>query len=622
MIGLSPALGLAAALSCGAPASAGGGPDGSVLELSTQPVAVANSGLALGGGVPEGWELRLASGDLGIAPRDTPGGQGASLTYTAGTHAVLESAPAPASPGEAFALRLELDARGGDHPAQVGLAFVGPGGTLDYEPHRIVTESDGWTDLEIRGTAPVDTLSVRVRWVVKAERTPGGRFDAGPVALERVEARSRARDFPLPRILLVTIETFRHDHASVYGYDRETTPTLARLAAEGALFEDHHVQAPYTRPSLSSLVTSQYPVSLGIADNRPPLPPEATTAAELFAGQGYVTAAFLAQFVLGHRYGFSQGFHYFDSHPNGTLAATVHAGLYGWLEAHAEDNAFVWVHLFDPHGPYEPPDGYGGLYRDDRLWREDRRQLNLGSGQHHGPFVPRYIADPGKLARRHYVSSYDAELRYVDDQLGELVDWLEAKGLARDTLLVVTADHGESMTDHDRFFAHGSLYEHDLHVPLVIWAPGRVPPGTTVSQRTAHLDLLPTMLDYAGAASPGDLQGRSLRGLVEGDSQPLRPFTIATVGDGDRERVAVLGDGSLKVILDHRGVPEEAYDLATDPTELQDLLVARRDEADGIAEGYRAWIGGVLDLAPALQPEASELSEDEVRALRALGYVE
>ncbi len=621
-------------LSCGGPAAAGAGPGADALKVSSAQVAVPNPGLALddgslgapgdaiaGNGVPDTWLLRETAGDLRLRPATTPDGPGTEIAYDAGTKGTLASRALPATAGETFILRLKLDTGGVEHPGSVGLAFRGASGMLDYEFHRLRTEGTGWVDLELRATAPEGTTQVMVRQVYTGGKQAGS-FKQGPVSLERLTATSRGRDFPVKRILLVTIETFRHDHASLYGYDRDTTPTLARLAAEGVRFDQHHVQAPFTRPSLSSMVTSRYPVSLGITDNVPPLPPDAYTIAEIFADQGYVTSAFLAQFVLSQHYGFNQGFHYFFNYKNDTLSETVGGDFYPWLKRHQSDNAFVWIHLFDPHGPYRPTPDYAGLYRDDARYARDKATVGPGEGRLTGAFVPGYVWDEGETERRHYVSSYDAEIRYVDDQLSQLVGWLEANDMARDTLMLITADHGESMTDHGRWFAHGSLYQHDLHVPMVLWGPSFVPQGRAVEGRTSHLDILPTLLDLAGAEQPPGLKGESLKARLSTDAPPREPFTIAVTGAGQRERVAVLNDSGLKLVVDHQGQPIEAYDLGSDPHERTNVLAKRRGEADKLAAAYRGWISDQLADDGRKQAEERDLSSDEIEALRALGYIE
>ena len=615
-----------------ATALAANGPTRSALDVTTERMDLPNPSLtedlgrswgfgdaAAGNGLPDGWRTSLKTGTLAY----TTAGAATRLTWTGARGTVL-SKIGPARPGDSFVLNTTLDtgaARAA--PGSVGIAFLAKGDLVDYALHRLETEYAGRQPVEIRASAPEGTDQVALRWVWNApDAADTGTIEVGPLVFTRLRAQSRSVVFPLQHVFLVTIETFRADHASLYGYDRNTTPNLSKLAAAGALLKNHSPQASFTRPSLSSLVTSRYPVSLGINSNVPPLPPEATTVAEMFADNGYVTGGFVAQFLLSAHYGFNQGFHDFYNHPNDTPAATVYRDLLPWLTSHAPDNTFTWMHLFDPHGPYHPVPG-APKFEGDAAWNADARTLTAGTGKLTGPFIPGYVADPGQLERRHYVANYDSELASVDARIGELVDTLTRLGIADRSMLVVTADHGESMTDHGRWFCHGSLYEHDLHVPMVVWAPGRVKPGTVVTARTTHLDLVPTLLDYAGATAPPGLQGKSLRGLLEGGTAATQAYSVAVVGEGTAEELAVRGDGPLKIIVDHAGRVTEAYDLAADPAEATNVAETRRAETEAMASAFHAWMATQLAGDQRAAPvEARDLSAEEEDRLRALGYLE
>lgn len=638
---VAPALFITAALlgsNIATPALAGSAPP-SPLKVVSNPVAIPNaaltidSGEALGfgdavakNGLPDGWRAALRAG--GVAwTAGTEKGAPTTAAYQAGTEGGLVSKGEPATPGETWVLRTRLDpGPTRKQPATVGIAFLKGQELLDYALHRVETEFPGLQDVDIRATAPAGTDTVRARWVFSAKDKPAGSFQFTPLTLERMSATSRERALALPHIFLITIETFRFDHSSAYGYSRATTPNLARIASEGAIGTRHIVQAPYTRPSLSSMVTSRYPASLGITENIPPLPASATTMAELFASGGYVTAGFVAQFLLSAHYGFNQGFHYFYNHPNDTNVDTVYGDFLPWSESHLPDNTFVWSHLFDPHGPYRPPEEFSKPYEGDAVWQADTQQLKPGTGKLTGEFIPAYVEEPGQAERRQYVARYDGEISYVDARLGKLIDWINAKGIADKSLVIITADHGESMTDHGRYFAHGSLYDHDLHVPLVVWAPGRVKAGTVLKDRTTHLDLLPTMLDYAGMPIPKNLKGSSLRGAIEKGEKAKQPFSVAVVGQGEEEQLAVYSDDPLTVFVNLKGEPTEAYELANDPGQLKNLIESRRTDAERIAGAFRTWMAAQLkDDAPKPKPKSTpkpKLTDEETEQLRALGYLE
>lgn len=632
---------LIASLALAGTAIAGSASPSSPLVVSTtavdlpNPTLLADAGIPYGfgdaekgNGKPDGWRSGIKTGALAF--KDGPKVGERSTTVIAvepGTDGSLQSKAFPASTGQTWVLKTALDfgeKRKG--AGSLGIAFMRGNDMIDYQLHRFENEFPGLQDVEIRASAPDGSDNVKIRVVFSGKDTAeASQFSIAPFSLEQVEATSRSRSFPLQHVFLITIETFRPDHSSLYGYSRETTPNLAKIAAEGAVLQRHYVQAPYTRPSLSSLVTSRYPASLGIVENIPPLPASANTMAEMFANSGYVTGGFVAQYLLSAHFGFNQGFHYFYNHPNDTTTDVVYGDMMPWLAAHKADNTFLWTHLFDPHGPYRPTDDYAKRFEGDALWNADTQQLTAGQGKLTGPFIPGYVADGAELSRRHYVARYDAEIAFVDNRIGQLVDWIKAEGMANSSMVIVTADHGESMTDHDRYFCHGSLYDNDVRVPAVVWAPGRVKPATVVTERTTHLDLVPTMLDYAGAGSQKGLKGKSIRGILDGKSKSAQPFSVAVVGQGTEEKLAVYDASTLKIIVNNKGEALEAYDLATDPAETNNLIGTRKADADKMAAAYRTWMAEQLkdDLPTPTKPAIRKpIKDDELEKLRELGYIE
>jgi arylsulfatase A-like enzyme len=636
------ALAAAGWLSIPGRAGAGNLPPPSPLVVTTTPVALPNPGLLIddgqklgfgdataGNGMPDGWRAGIKQGAVHFSAGATvEKSQVTHVVIDPGTEGSLQSKGEPAAAGQTWVLKTRLNLGDPDPKKQngsVGIAFMKGPQMLDYALHRLELEYGGWQDIEIRASAPAGTEAAKVRIVISAkDAKEAGSFDLMPFTLDRVEAQSRSRAFPLQHLFLVTVETFRADHSSLFGYARDTTPNLVKIAKEGAVLLNHHPQAPYTRPSLSSLVTSRYPASLGITENLPPLPASATTMAELFADGGYVTGGFVAQYLLSAHFGFNQGFHYFYNHPNDTMVDVVWGDLFPWMEAHKADNSMAWIHLFDPHGPYRPPEDFAHRFEGDATWTADGAQLAAGQGKKTGAFIPGYVADEGELSRRHYVARYDAEIALVDDRLGKLFDWIRAEGMAESSMVIVTADHGESMTDHDRFFCHGSLYDHDLHVPMVVWAPGRVRPGTVVTERTAHLDILPTMLDYAGVKAPSNLKGSSLRGILDGKAKAAQPYTVAVTGQGDTEELAVYSDSPLVFRVNHAGEATAAWNLAADPGQTTDVLAYKKDDVAKMAAAYKTWMAAQLkDDAPAAKPAVKrKISTDEQEMLRQLGYME
>jgi arylsulfatase A-like enzyme len=595
---------------------------GTPLQVTTTPVPLAPLlADADNNGLPDGWGFEGAvSGSVVTSRVKGPGGDVARIRYTAGTKAKMCSPRAKVSPGSTVVLTSAV--RGepslGDVTA-IHMLLDGESGVLHTARRRIDVGDNGWDPVDIRATAPPGTVGARVCLeiqMVKADQA--GALLLAPPVLEEVRATSRSAKLPLQRVILVSVETFRRDHVHAYGYPRATTPTLDAMIAAGTSFDRHWASAPYTHPSLASLITGLVPTRLGFVDNIPTLGGDLLTAAQLFARAGYVTAGFSVQYVLSNRYGLNKGFHYYRNHPNDVPAGELTKELLPFLEAHGQDNLFLWVHWFDPHGPYRPPAAYRQRFTNDATWAADTRTFKPGTAQEGTPDIPPYVLDKGQVERRHYVAGYDGDIAYWDDEFGKLWRFIQSKGWAEDTLVVVTADHGESLGDHDRTFCHGSLYEHDLHVPMVMWGPGRVPAGARVTAPTSHVDVLPTLLDHAGLTPPPGLHGGSLRGVTSTRTGGL-PAALAVVGRGENLRWAAR-DGDTKVILDRQGRLVSAWDLAADPGELRDLLGAAPKTARDLAKSVQAWLATGAWAPPATRQQS--LDDEDVQRLRELGYVE
>lgn len=592
----------------------------SPLQVTSTPVPFASiTADADNDGVPDGWTREVTAGTLVVSRTTGPAGEVARVAYTAGTKARLCSPRAPVSPGATVTVTSAVrgEASLGDVTG-LHLHLDGPSGVLHTARRRIEAGDTGWDPVDIRATAPAGTVGARVCLdvqMVKADK-PGALLLA-PLALAEVRATSRTEKLPLQRVILVTVETFRRDHVHAYGYPRDTTPTLDRLIARGTSYDRHWAAAPYTHPSLASLLTGFVPTRLGFVDNIPSIGPDLPTAAQLFARGGYVTAGFSVQYVLSNRYGLNRGFHYYRNHPNDVPAAKLTEEILPFLDAHGEDNLFLWVHYFDPHGPYRPPAAYRQKFTGDQLWNADTRTFKPGTAQEGSPDIPPYVYDKDKTERRHYVAGYDGDIAYWDDELAKVWRHVESKGWEKDTLLVVTADHGESLGEHGRTFSHGSLYETDLHVPMVIVGP-RVPAGAHVTAPTSHVDILPTLLDHAGLPIPPGLHGASLRGVTDTRPGGL-PAAVAVVGRGDNLRWAAR-TGDTKVVVDRTGKLLSAWDLAADPGETRDLVGTAGREAKALLKTVQAWIATGAWQPTNLREQA--LDDEDVQRLRALGYVE
>ncbi len=388
-------------------------------------------------------------------------------------------------------------------------------------------------------------------------------------------------------VLLVTIDTLRADAMSVYG-GRAKTPRLEALAARGAIFNFAHAHAVVTLASHTSILTGLYPYEHGVRDNNGyRVRRNQSTLATRLHAMGFATGAFVGGFPLDQRFGLNTGFDAYDDRiaevgstidfalPERRADAVVSAAT-AWM-ATQSGKWFTWVHVFDPHAPYQPPDEYARRYPNDL---------------------------------------YAGEISWTDAALAPLLDRLAT--LSRPTLVIVTADHGESLGDHGEL-THGIFaYESTLRVPLLISqidSSPRAPRAVTVDSPVRHIDIVPTVLDWIGAPPDTTLHGTSLLGLAHGNgSSEDRPtYFEALTANLSRSWAPLRG-----VIVNrdkYIDLPtQELYDLATDPREERNVAASRRDRTEVLLNTLRAF-----DLAPpALPGEETSAVRDR---LRALGYV-
>ncbi len=390
-------------------------------------------------------------------------------------------------------------------------------------------------------------------------------------------------------LLLVTIDTLRADHVGCYGDADAQTPVLDGMAARGVRFETAVAHTPITGPSHASILTGLTPLEHGVRNNGGfVLPRNVPTIAEDLARVGYDTAAFVSGFPLDKRFGYGRGFRVYDDHfPHGNdprrapyverpADQTTGVAL-KWLDQRPSSAApwFMWIHYYDPHSPYEPPPEY---------------------------------------AKRFATHPYDGEIAFVDAQLGVVLHRIESLGLSGRTLVVVTADHGESLGEHGEA-THGIfLYDATLKVPWIMVGPG-VPAGRVSRVVGRLIDVAPTLLDYAGQAIPPGIEGRSLRPAVEGRSMPDEPAYAESLFANLHLHWAPLHawrTARWKLIDAPR---PELFDLEHDGAELHDLSTSEAQRVADMRRPLRAALNTPTpDATSAVGAEAAE-------RLRALGYI-
>ncbi len=392
-----------------------------------------------------------------------------------------------------------------------------------------------------------------------------------------------------PDVLLVVVDTLRADHLGAYGYGRPTSPHLDALARRGTLFEKAWSAAPWTLPSVMSIITSRYPSSHRVENDGLKLAASIPTLAETMRGAGYATGAFVSHVYVGRQFGFDRGFDTFEDfgvsapgyRPETRMEPTadrVTTAASEWVRAQGNRPFFLMVHYFDPHWPYDPPEAYRSMFPSAYAGPLDAGYDAISR------FKDPLVEMPADY-RRFLIDRYDGEIRFTDDQIGALIEAVEAAGRGSRTWVIVTGDHGEEFKDHGSIGHGRQLYEEVIRVPLIIAGPpgGERPgaPARPVATPVSGIDLFPTVLDLAGIAkAPAGLSGTSLASLArtaaaarEGAPSPDRPLVNETARLGACRKAVRIGDLKLIDFMDEDR--SAFFDLAADPEERQDLSAQR-----------------------------------------------
>jgi arylsulfatase A-like enzyme len=422
---------------------------------------------------------------------------------------------------------------------------------------------------------------------------------------------------PGPRILLITLDTTRADRLTPYGSARDTAPTLAALARGGVLFTRAYTAMPTTDPSHTTFLTGVHPRRHGVTRNGERAVDGLPSMPARLKARGLPTAAFISRSHLDPDELNIAGFDRISAPARKERRASETATEASeWMARHGEEGWFVWVHLFDPHAPYDPPAPHDSRFGTGPPERRLGENGWLGPGE-------RY---PGEVAARN-VDLYDGELAWMDEWVGRLV--AAAEGLPGDPpLIVVAGDHGETLDDlEERFeyaFAHGEfLYDHQTRIPLIFRWQGRLPEGRVVSELFGAVDLAPTILELIGEKDPLGGEGVSRAALALGNGgsgaeavviqrrsfvAPERPWLGA-------EEYAIV-HGSRKLIVNEKK-GDELFDLEADPGERSNLALVEPTTVADLRERLLAW----LRAHPPATPEGSP-DEEKLRELRSLGYAD
>lgn len=424
-------------------------------------------------------------------------------------------------------------------------------------------------------------------------------------------------------LLLVSIDTARADHFGCYGYHRPTSPAIDTLAAEGQRFEAAYTVMPTTLPAHAAMLTSQYPRQMGVRSNLGVLSEGELTLAERLRARGFATAAFVSAKVLHAETRIDQGFDTFRAPEVGQWRGNHARSLAGeWLGEHATERFFCFVHLYDPHVPYDPGE-------------EDRAAFDVQSEHPLPPVdVVAFMASPERLTPdvvEDSIDAYDAEIAFADRQVGMLLRQLENFGLLEKTVVIVLSDHGETFdelaAEYGYAFDHGEfLHPRELRVPFLLRAPAAFGfPPRAIAQPISLLDVLPTALELCGVPCEAPHEGRSLVPLLAGGE--VEGATIVAERHGfvtppnawmQGEERALLHDPWLLVRSDGRGT--RLFHLDDDPLAIHDLSATAAEEATRLESRLERWLETRTPRADRVDPAAIGSERDET--LRGLGYAD
>jgi len=516
------------------------------------------------------------------------------------------------------------------------LDWLGLGFKRTIHPASLVLLGAGLTAALLRGYRKRPALAARIgrRGTVALTMTTAASllgFTAGSSLLERVEIDRLPQTAPLsPDVLVIVMDALRADHLSAYGYHRPTSPTIDRLAAEGVLYENAVAASSYSLPSHASLLTGLYPgehevVWLEYARYRNPSLPKLPV---LMRERGYRTAAFSGNtFWFTREHGFGIGFLHFEDYfhslldmaartvlgttltevvlgPRGLLkdiparkrASDTNRSLLRWIDRSGNAPFFIVVNYFDTHDPYISPEPFRSRFSPDAVaggrinwqWGRDGKGLT-----------------PGQVQSE--IAGYDGAIAWTDEQLGRLLDGLRQRGRLDNLVLVITSDHGEAFGEHDAFLHGNSLYREEIHVPLVVWGPGRVPAGLRVERPVSNAWIAATVADLAGpVATNARPPGISLRSFWDAPSEwadsttplaelehlpwvdPARPVSrgaLRSITAPQWHLISHATDGLQ--LFDWQADPLERRNLANDPS-MAAQLARLKHVLDGLPGSIRA----------------------------------
>lgn len=428
--------------------------------------------------------------------------------------------------------------------------------------------------------------------------------------------------FSAPNVIIIVVDALRSDHLGCYGYRRNTSPNVDRLAKEGVMFKQAITAAGWTWESVPSILTGVYSPVHHIKDwNKIPLNPAIKTLPRILKQRNIHSVLFsdtLALGMLDIKDGFDSVFI-----EGGSLNM---AKVADWLKGNAGSPFFMYIHFLGSHAPYGVSRGYYSNYLSDevRIRKEIPivKKNELVSQNGHREFqglgkIPYLVAQKRISDTGYYVAKYDGAINFTDNSIGDLLKSLKLSGLLNNTMIIITADHGESLGEHNIYFDHANCYEEDIRVPLIIIFPKLFSRGEVISQQVSLVDIVPTVLDIMRIKIPSYVQGKSLMRLLKNKKNNLHPYVYISAPGYDGLQSAIRSEDWKLIKIDNS---YELYNLSSDPQEKFNLInkeEARFEEYKRILEFYHG--NKYVSYA---EGKVRFLTDQEKMALKTLGYLQ
>ncbi len=505
---------------------------------------------------------------------------------------------------------------------------------------------DRWQDADV-DLSRWSGRRIRLQLRTEASRQGDVALWASPLITEQTNSTR-------PNILIYTIDTLRADHASLYGYARNTTPFLKKLGASGVVFEDCQAQATWTKSSIASLMTSLYSFTHGIVSDADTIPSGSATLAAQLRSTGYVTASIVSTPFVGRATGLDRGFDYLLEYPvvlrevnpltdRATDSSALNKAVFPWLDRHHREPFFLYAHSTDPHAPYDPPSQFEGVFANPSETAAFEREYSGFRSNHEyggGAVINRAMCQRAGIAPDRFINQaedrYDGEILHNDRSFELLVDKLKQLGVLENTIVIVLSDHGEEFWDHG-WTAHGqSVYEELTHTALLMWNPSLFPHPRRISEPVQLIDVMPTILDLLSLKIPAVVEGQSLMPLVRGHAFKRRGLVVSSrfgavrpeglVPENSTDSFAIT-DAHWKFIYRNKaakaGIKKvELYDRKTDRTEQHDVSAEHPAEIEKDIATLAQWVDAQNKIRNIIgHTGTTPLDQRTLERLRSLGYL-